>query len=138
MILSTVKILVGFPINDNSNDMLIDYLIRVTINRVLNYCNLKQLPQELELTVAEMTANMIKLQYSEQMTTQEEKAEEARAVAIQSYADKKVIKTETLGDYSVEYAVDSTTTTTSSPSLVLDDILSDYKSQLNRFRKIKL
>ena len=138
MILSTVKILVGFPINDNSNDMLIDYLIRVTINRVLNYCNLKQLPQELELTVAEMTANMIKLQYSEQMTTQEEKAEEARAVAIQSDADKKVIKKETLGDYSVEYAVDSTTTTTSSPSLVLDDILSDYKSQLNRFRKIKL
>lgn len=133
MILSTVKILVGLPINNNLNDMLIDYLIRVTINRVLNYCNLKQLPQELELTVAEMTANLIKLSYSNQLITEEESL--LRSL---NKEDEKVIKKETIGDYSVEYAVDSTTTTSSSPTLTLDDILSDYKSQLNRFRKIKL
>lgn len=134
MILSTVKILVGLPINDNSNDMLIDYLIRVTVNRVLNYCNLKQLPQELELTVADMTANLIKLQYSEQIISQEER----ETVATRMNTDKPAIKKETIGDYSVEYVTDSTTTTSTTPSLALDDILSDYKSQLNRFRKIKL
>lgn len=133
MILSTVKVLVGLPFNNNLNDMLIDYLIRVTINRVLNYCNLKHLPGELELTVAEMTANLIKLSYTDQIIT-----DEKSLLKNASKEDERVIKKETIGDYSVEYAVDSKTTSSTNPTLTLDDILSDYKSQLNRFRKIKL
>ena len=140
--ISIVKTLVGINLSDNSLDMLLDYLLRITENKVKNYCNIKQIPDELELTIAEMTANLYFMQYKAVYEAKLQKEQEEQDNLTKSSDNNRIIKKETIGDYSVEYESLPKTTGSSfvsAPSSgTLDDILNDFKSQLQRFRKIKL
>lgn len=146
MNISIVKTLVGINLSDNSLDMLLDYLLRLTENKVKNYCNIKEIPQELELTVAEMAANLYLIQYKSiyDLKAQEEKEQQEQNNP--SPEPKTIsnvprqIKKETIGDYSVEYeSLPTTKTSVQAPkSGTIDDVLNDFKGQLKRFRKIKL
>lgn len=141
--ISTLKTLIGINLSDNSLDMLLDYLLRITENKVKNYCNIKDIPNELELTIIEMTANLYFMQYKAvyEAKLQKEQEEQDNLTKF-SDSDNRIIKKETIGDYSVEYESLPKTTGSSfvsAPSSgTLDNILNDFKSQLQRFRKIKL
>ena len=138
MNISIVKTLVGINPTDNSLDMILDYLIRITENKVKNYCNIKEIPVELELTVAEMTANLYLMQYKSIYELKAQKEQE-EAEKLTKTSTPRQIKKETIGDYSVEYESLPKTNTISAPSSgTLDEILNDFKSQLQRYRKIKL
>ena len=56
--LETVKLLLGIPDDDESKDKLLELIIAETVQRILNYCNLHELPKELELTAARMAAEL--------------------------------------------------------------------------------
>lgn len=139
--ISTLKTLIGINLSDNSLDMLLDYLLRITENKVKNYCNIKDIPNELELTIIEMTANLYFMQYKAVYEAKLQKEQEEQDNLTKS-SDNRIIKKETIGDYSVEYESLPKTTGSSfvsAPSSgTLDNILNDFKSQLQRFRKIKL
>ena len=140
--ISTLKTLIGINLSDNSLDMLLDYLLRITENKVKNYCNIKDIPNELELTIIEMTANLYFMQYKAVYEAKLQKEQEEQDNLTKSSSDNRIIKKETIGDYSVEYESLPKTTGSSfvsAPSSgTLDNILNDFKSQLQRFRKIKL
>lgn len=142
--ISTLKTLIGINLSDNSLDMLLDYLLRITENKVKNYCNIKDIPNELELTIIEMAANLYFMQYKAvyEAKLQKEQEEQAEQYSLTKSSDNRIIKKETIGDYSVEYESLPKTTGSSfvsAPSSgTLDNILNDFKSQLQRFRKIKL
>lgn len=140
--ISTVKTLIGINLSDNSLDMLLDYLLRITENKVKNYCNIKEIPSELELTIVEMAANLYFMQYKAVYEAKLQKEKEEQDNLTKSSDNNRIIKKETIGDYSVEYESLPKTTGSSfvsAPSSgTLDDILNDFKSQLQRFRKIKL
>lgn len=141
MNISIVKTLVGINLSDNSLDMLLDYLLRITENKVKNYCNIKEIPVELELTVAEMAATIYLMQYKSIYEAVAQKEKEEQEQLTRASSNNRIIKKETIGDYSVEYESESlpTATSISAPSSgTLDSILNDFKSQLQRFRKIKL
>ena len=139
--ISTLKTLIGINLSDNSLDMLLDYLLRITENKVKNYCNIKDIPNELELTIIEMAANLYFMQYKAVYEAKLQKEQEEQDNLTKS-SDNRIIKKETIGDYSVEYESLPKTTGSSfvsAPSSgTLDNILNDFKSQLQRFRKIKL
>lgn len=140
--ISTLKTLIGINLSDNSLDMLLDYLLRITENKVKNYCNIKDIPNELELTIIEMTANLYFMQYKAVYEAKLQKEQEEQDNLTKFSSDNRIIKKETIGDYSVEYESLPKTTGSSfvsAPSSgTLDNILNDFKSQLQRFRKIKL
>ena len=140
--ISTLKTLIGINLSDNSLDMLLDYLLRITENKVKNYCNIKDIPNELELTIVEMTANLYFMQYKAVYEAKLQKEQEEQDNLTKSSDNNRIIKKETIGDYSVEYESLPQTTGSSfvsAPSSgTLDNILNDFKSQLQRFRKIKL
>ncbi len=140
--ISTLKTLIGINLSDNSLDMLLDYLLRITENKVKNYCNIKDIPNELELTIIEMAANLYFMQYKAVYEAKLQKEQEEQDNLTKSSSDNRIIKKETIGDYSVEYESLPKTTGSSfvsAPSSgTLDNILNDFKSQLQRFRKIKL
>lgn len=140
--ISTLKTLIGINLSDNSLDMLLDYLLRITENKVKNYCNIKDIPNELELTIIEMAANLYFMQYKAVYEAKLQKEQEEQDNLTKFSSDNRIIKKETIGDYSVEYESLPKTTGSSfvsAPSSgTLDNILNDFKSQLQRFRKIKL
>ena len=53
--LSNVKLLLGIS-NDNSDEILRLY-ISITINEILNYCNISELPSALNYTLCQMVAD---------------------------------------------------------------------------------
>src|SRR5690606_3368532 len=53
--LEKLKLILG--IKGNDEDDLLNYLLESTEQKILNYCNLKELPAELENVLIEMTAN---------------------------------------------------------------------------------
>ena len=108
-------------------------------NKVKNYCNIKDIPNELELTIIEMAANLYFMQYKAVYEAKLQKEQEEQDNLTKS-SDNRNNKKETIGDYSVEYESLPKTTGSSfvsAPSSgTLDNILNDFKSQLQRFRKI--
>lgn len=53
--LEKLKLVLG--IQGNEEDNLLSFLLESTEQKILNYCNLKELPAELEHVLVEMTAN---------------------------------------------------------------------------------
>lgn len=116
--ITTVKILLGIDLNDNSKDQVLDFLSSIMVKKVKNYCNITTIPEDLEDVVAEMVVVLYKKQYGG-----------GSAISIGTGAIKK----ETVGNHTIEYDVGSA----SSSSSITQDILNDYRAQLNSFRKIK-
>lgn len=125
MILTNIKILLNMSLEDTSKDQILNYLKETITQRVKNYCNLEEVPKELEFILVEMISAIYKNKYATENIS-----------SITPTVSVGAIKSETIGDYSVTYAT-STDKTTSSNNTV-DDVLNDYKSQLNKFRKLKL
>jgi hypothetical protein len=130
-VLADTKILLNIDLKDNSNDTLLNGLSRVMKQKVLNYCNLVEIPQALDLTVSEMVAALFKINYGATTTVSIASTGTQAPVAV------GVIKSESIGDYSVTYETSSSSKSSTNTSDT-ESILNDFKGQLNKFRKIRL
>jgi Phage QLRG family, putative DNA packaging. len=55
-ILPTVKLLLKLDADDDTQDALLTVLIDMAVQQILNYCNIKELPEELKYIAAQMAA----------------------------------------------------------------------------------
>lgn len=104
-----LKELVGGLSTDSS--FLFEFTVDKAWNMVCNYCNIDTVPDGLETTVLSMCVDIYR-------TENYGNAEE-----------KSTVKSVSEGDVSVSYA----TAYTNNPST---EFLKDYKSQLNKYRKV--
>ena len=121
--LITVKILLGISLTDYSKDQVLNAYCEIMANKVKAYCNIDTIPAALQDVVAEMVAVLYRKQYGSGDSTQ--------MVTVQA----GTIKRETVGDHTIEYVTDGSTSSTSTS--ITQDIVSDHKMQLNPYRRVK-
>ena len=108
--LETLNQLVG--IKDNDKDFILEFAIERVEDTIKNYCNIKEIPEELNNTVLSMAMELYRI---ENFGSEEE---------------GKDIKSIQVGD----------TTTTFETNKKIDiskELLKDYKGQLDPFRKLR-
>ncbi|PCN42275.1 hypothetical protein B9C88_21485 [Brevibacillus laterosporus] len=115
-ILALIKELAG--ITDDSKDNKIKLYLRQVERKVKNHCNIEEIPEQLWEIVAEMVVQVLLSGDDSQIIE-----------------GSGAVKRVTRGDYTVEYDVGSKVATTGAS---LDDVLTNYKSQLNRFRRMRV
>lgn len=107
-----LKKLLGFSREDDSKDTVLEFILEDVEETVKNYCNISVIPKELNNTILRMAIDMYK---NESLGS-----EDIALGSISSISE---------GDTSVSYR--------SSASEFKESLLKDYKSQLNRYRKIR-
>ncbi|VIG06979.1 phage protein [Clostridioides difficile] len=107
-----LKKLLGISKEDYSKEMILEFILEDVEEIVKNYCNISVIPKELNSTVLRMSIDMYK---NESLGS-----EDIALGSISSISE---------GDTSVSYR--------SSSSEFKESLLKDYKSQLNRYRKIR-
>lgn len=117
-VLTTVK--TRLQITGDNLDVLLSSYVQEIGQRILNYCNLAEVPLELELTWASMTIDAVRI---EQPSIPEVANTNGGAVEIQ------------IGDTSVRPSGDSGLTNTSKS--VIDKVVLNYRIDLNRYRKLR-
>lgn len=127
--LITTKLLLGISLTDFTKDQVLNAYCEIMQNKVKAYCNIDTIPVPLQDVVAEMVAVLYRKQYGSGDSTQ--------MVTVQVQAG--TIKKETVGDHTIEYVTDgsSSSSTSSSSSSITQDIVSGYKMQLNPYRRVK-
>lgn len=108
--LEKLKHLLG--IKDNDKDFILEFTIKRVEDTIKNYCNIKEIPTELNNTVISMAMELY------------------RAENFGSEEEGKDIKSIQVGD----------TTTTFETNKKIDiskELLKDYKAQLDPFRKLR-
>ena len=121
--LITVKVLLGISLTDYSKDQVLNAYCEIMANKVKAYCNIDTIPAALQDVVAEMVAVLYRKQYGSGDSTQ--------MVTVQA----GTVKRETVGDHTIEYVTDGSTSSTSTS--ITQDIVSDHKMQLNPYRRVK-
>lgn len=106
-----IKALLG---EASPDDKVIEYWVASTKQFILNYCNLDKLPNELNPILIEMTC--LRIRYNQNGIG----------------TGVKNVSSVTDGSQSVGYTLAGQRSFTSD-----DDLLSQYKTQLNRFRRLK-
>ena len=117
-VLTKVKLRLGLI--DILYDELIDSYVQEIGQRILNYCNILEIPIELESTWASMTIDALRI---EQPSIPEIANTNGGATEIQ------------IGDTSVKPSVDSGLTNTAKS--VIDKVVLNYRIDLNRYRKMR-
>lgn len=107
-----IKRLLGLNESDNSKDTILEFILEDVEEIVKNYCNVPTIPEQLNSTILRMAIDMYK---NESLGS-----EDIALGSISSISE---------GDTSVSYR--------SSASEFKESLLKDYKSQLNRYRKIR-
>lgn len=108
-LVSSIKKLVGEQLTDNT--FYFEFTVDKVLNMVCDYCNIDTVPDGLETTVLSMCVDIYR-------TENYGNAEE-----------KSTVKSVSEGDVSVSYAP----ACSNNPST---EFLKDYKSQLNKYRKV--
>jgi len=122
--LITVKVLLGIPLTDYTKDQVLNAYCEIMASKVKAYCNITTIPPALEDVVAEMVAVLYKKQYGSGQSTQ--------LITVSAGA---TIKKETVGDHTIEYATD--TSSSSSSTSITQDIVTSHVMQLNPYRRVK-
>ena len=107
-----LKKLLGFSREDDSKDTILEFILEDVEEMVKNYCNVPTIPEQLNSTILKMAIDMYK---NESLGS-----EDIALGSISSISE---------GDTSVSYR--------SSASEFKESLLKDYKSQLNRYRKLR-
>ncbi|HBG1527052.1 phage head-tail connector protein [Clostridioides difficile] len=107
-----LKKLLGFSREDDSKDTILEFILEDVEEMVKNYCNVPTIPEQLNNTILRMAIDMYK---NESLGS-----EDIALGSISSISE---------GDTSVSYR--------SSASEFKESLLKDYKSQLNRYRKLR-
>ncbi|MGD9678424.1 MAG: DNA-packaging protein [Vulcanibacillus sp.] len=117
-VLTLIKI--RLQVSDDSLDVLITSYINEIGQRILNYCNLLEVPLELEPIWASMTIDALRI---EQPSISEVANTNGGAVELQ------------IGDTSVKPSGNSGITNNSKS--VIDNLVLNYRIDLNRYRKMR-
>lgn len=107
-----LKKLLGFSREDDSKDTILEFILEDVEEMVKNYCNVPTIPEQLNSTILRMAIDLYK---NESLGS-----EDIALGSISSISE---------GDTSVSYR--------SSASEFKESLLKDYKSQLNRYRKLR-
>ena len=107
-----LKKLLGFSREDDSKDTILEFILEDVEEMVKNYCNVPTITEQLNSTILRMAIDMYK---NESLGS-----EDIALGSISSISE---------GDTSVSYR--------SSASEFKESLLKDYKSQLNRYRKLR-
>ncbi|WMJ79541.1 phage head-tail connector protein [Clostridium sp. MB40-C1] len=109
--LEKLKKLLGLPLEDDSKDFLLEFTLEDVEQIVKDYCHIKEIPE---------TLNTIMLKIAMDMYRNENLGEEESSLgSISSISE---------GDTSISYR--------SAASEFKDSLIRDYKTQLNRYRKL--
>lgn len=109
--LEKLKKLLGIALEDGSKDFLLEFALEDVEQIVKDYCHIKEIPKELNTTVLKM--------------------------AIDSYRNENLGEEESsLGSISSITEGDTTVSYRSAASEFKDTLIKDYKSQLNKYRKL--
>ena len=109
--LEKLKKLLGIPLEDNSKDFLLEFILEDTEQIIKDYCNIKEVPEELNNTVLRMAIDLYR---------NKNPGEEDNSLGS--------ISSITEGDTSISYR--------SSATEFKDSLLNDYKAQLNKYRRL--
>lgn len=108
--LEKLKLLLG--IKDDEKDAILEFTIERVDDAIKNYCNITEIPEELNTTVLSMAMELYRL---ENFGNEE---------------GKKEVKSIQVGDT-------TTTFETSKDINIAEELLKDYKAQLAPYRKVK-
>lgn len=109
--LDKLKSLLGISKDDNTKDIYLEFVLDYVFQIIKDYCHIKEVPEELNNTVIKM--------------------------AIDSYRNQNLGEEETpLGSISSISEGDTSISYRSSENEFKDNLLKDYKSQLNKYRKL--
>jgi len=106
-----LKRLLGIDLIDNNKDIYLEFILDDVFQIIKDYCHIKEVPEALNSTVLKMAIDL----YRNQNLGEEE-------------TPLGSISSITEGDISVSYR--------SSANEFKDSLLNDYKSQLNKYRKL--
>ncbi|ACQ53978.1 phage head-tail connector protein [Clostridium botulinum] len=109
--LEKLKKLLGISLDDDSKDFLLEFVLEDIEQIVKDYCHIKEIPEALNTTVLKMAIDMYR---NENLGE-----EESTLGSISSISE---------GDTSVSYR--------NSTTEFKDSLIKDYKSQLNKYRKL--
>lgn len=109
--LEKLKKILGMSLEDNSKDFLLEFTLEDIEQIVKDYCHIKDIPKELNTTVLKMAIDLYR---------NENLGEEESSLGS--------ISSITEGDTSISYR--------SAASEFKDTLIKDYKSQLNKYRKL--
>lgn len=109
--LEKLKKLLGMTLEDDSKDFLLEFALEDVEQIVKGYCNIKEVPKELNNTILKMSMDLYR---------NENLGEEESSLGS--------ISSITEGDTTVSYR--------SAASEFKDTLIKDYKSQLNKYRKL--
>lgn len=105
--------------NDELDDLILSYVDEIG-NRIMHYCNIRRIPNELNFTWSSMVIDALKIE----QTTIDEIAD--------SIDDVQNIR---IGDTSVSPAKSEGVMSTSKRAI--NDVVLNYKTDLNRYRKLR-
>lgn len=109
--LDKLKTLLGLSKDDDTKDVYLEFVLDDVYQIIKDYCNIKEVPEELNTTVIKM--------------------------AIDLYRNKNLGEEETpLGSISSITEGDTSISYRSSANEFNDCLLNDYKAQLNKYRKL--
>ena len=109
--LEKLKRLLGIELTDTTKDFLLEFTLEDTEQIIKDYCNIKEIPIELNNTVLKMAIDLYR---------NENLGEEDSSLGS--------ISSITEGDTSISYR--------SSATEFKDSLIEDYKAQLNRYRRL--
>ena len=113
MNLEKIKMLLGISAENTSEDAALCFILDDVRETILNYCNIEELPKELENIVLSMCVD------------------KHRAESLGSEAAQGSVKSLSEGDVSVSYG--SAYSVSENPAM---EFLKGYRDQLDRFRKL--
>ena len=107
-----LKRLLGLDISDTSKDFILQFILDDVEEKVLNYCNIEEIPSGLKNTCYRMAVDM----YRNERLGHEER--------------ETIVSSITEGDTTTSFKVKEQDKT------YLDSIFKDYSKQLNKYRKL--
>jgi hypothetical protein len=110
--LKKLKKLLGIPLDNDSKDFLLEFTLDDIEQIIKNYCNIKEVPKELNNTVLRMAVDLYRI---ENFGNEEE---------------GKAVKSIQVGDT-------TTTFETKTSEDISKQLLKDYKAQINPFRRLR-
>lgn len=116
-VLAIVKLRLGL---DDSHDALIDSYVQEIGQRIMHYCNLTEVPRELELTLASMVIDALRIEQPN-----------LPGIAETTGAGEEI----SIGDTSSRPA--QAPGLTSTAKSVIDAVVLNYRVDLNRYRRMR-
>lgn len=117
-----IKLRLG--ITGSEHDGLIESYLNQVKAKVLAYCNLREVPDALNYVVVSMTVDLLRVEGTGVITD------------VAGINEKEVAEIQR-GDYRIRYGQGGTEVTSRSKK-VLDELVLEYRHELNRYRRVRV